>query len=442
MAAAHDGPRRGAVPVGRDIANREAKFAIAFPTSEDIPMTRPVASMLLAQLLAIMGSAIGTIAIPWLLLEGDVSAQRISLVYVAQSGAAVFAALLGTSFLDRLEKKSIYVACDVFLATAVFGLIALYLLDMLNPIAIAAILASSAIVGALSDAAGLAMIPSLLVGSKVDNKLVNGLIGSFHNFGDLVGPVIGGLLIATIGSVGGLSVQGVAFLLSATLIMFFVPKLKPVAKRLVDPVESKSVAYLAGVREIARSPVLRLVTLTSAIINMVITPLLVLLLPVMVKESGGSALGVGALISCFGAGAVFSSALFATGRFNPSPLPSLLGSVMLALISFALIPLVPYYAVYVALLLIGVSVGHLGPLEKTLVQNSSPTLQIGRIILAYSAFRTLLVPVGFLIVGQTLEHASLSTTFFSLAAALGLAVICLIYSSVSNRYAWETRIST
>lgn len=401
-------------------------------------MTLPVAAMLLAQLLSILGSAIGAIAIPWLLLEGDVSAQRISLVFIAQSGAAVFAAILGTSFLDRLEKRNVYIACDAFLATASFGLIALYLLDMLNPIAIAAILASSAIISAFSDAAGSSMIPSLLTGGKVDNQRVNGLIGTFHNFGDLAGPVIGGLVVAAVGSAGALAIDGVSFLLSAALLAFFVPKLRGATPPQATP-EDTGAAYLAGVREIARSPVLRTVTLTSAIINMVITPLLALLLPVMVKESGGSALGVGTMISCFGAGTFLASMLFTAGRFNPSPLPSLFGSVLLALVCFALIPLIPGYAVYVALLVIGVSVGYLGPLEQTLMQNSSPAPKIGRIMLAYSALRTLLVPVGFLIVGQTLEHASVSTAFFSLGGVLTLAMACLMHSLASNRRAWDIR---
>ena len=41
------------------------------------------------------------------------------------------------------------------------------------------------------------MISELLKGDEVENQRVNGLIGIFYNFGDLAGPVLDGLPIAS-----------------------------------------------------------------------------------------------------------------------------------------------------------------------------------------------------------------------------------------------------
>lgn len=393
--------------------------------------------MLAAQILSILGSAIAAIAIPWLLLETDAGPEKISLVFAAQSCAAIFAAVLATPFLDRMEKKKVYIACDVFLALGSFALISLYSMRLLNVATVIAILASTAIIKELSGAAGSAMIPELLANDKINNQRINGLIGTFHNFGDLAGPAIGGLVIAGIGTILALALDGISFLMSALILLLFIPKFNGGTDQQCSSETATGNDYWTGVKEIARSPVLRMVTLISAIINMVITPLLVLLLPVMVKENGGTALGVGTMMSCFGIGTFLASVLYTVQNGNMPPLPSLLGSVLLALMSCILIPMTQGSTIYVFLFLIGISVGYLGPLEQTLMQNNAPPSQIGRIMLAYSAFRTLLVPIGFFITGQTLTLFSVSATFMALAALLAIAVVSLIYSLIAETPSWS-----
>lgn len=384
--------------------------------------------MLAAQILSILSSAIAGIAIPWLLLDAHISPDKMSWVFAVQACAAVLAAVLGTPFLDRLNRRSAYIGCDLLLALGSLALVALYLSGAMSTYAIAAILACTAIIGELSGAAGSAMVPTLLANDKVSNQRINGLLGTFHNFGDLVGPAIGGLVIAGLGSVAALSIDGASFLISALLVYTFLPRTSA-----APPVEAENSAsgrsgYLVGVRAIARSPVLRMVTLVSAVINMVITPLLVLLLPVMVKGNNGTALGVGTLISCFGVGTFMASVLYTARNARIPPLPSLLGSVVLVLLCFLLLPFAQSWASYLLLFLVGTGIGYLGPLEQTLLQNSAPSAQIGRVMLAYSAFRTVLVPVGFFVVGQALAHFGTAQAFIALAVGLAMTVLCLVYS--------------
>lgn len=399
-------------------------------------MNKPVTALLWAQALSILGSAISAIAIPWLLLESHIDPTKMSLVFVAQSCASLLAALLGTPFLDRIEKKSTYILCDILLACCCFALIVLYITKALNPLLIAAILACSAVVSAFASAAGSAMIPELLKESDVNNQRVNGLIGTFHNFGDLAGPMIGGLLIASLGAATAIALDGASFLLSALLLALFVPKFKTPPAQIHEAVPGRQ-AYFAGVKEIAHTPVLRNVTLISAIINMVTTPLLVMLLPFLVKSSGGSALNAGVLISCFGVGAFLASLLFSIKNASLNPMLSLLASVTLAFLCFLLLPLANNILSYGLLFLIGFSVGYLGPLEQTLMQNSAQETQIGRVMLAYSAFRTLFVPLGYLLTGYCLSNFGLAVGFYSLALLLAIGLVCLLYSLVKNASDWR-----
>ncbi|MDK2125542.1 MFS transporter [Parachitinimonas caeni] len=389
-------------------------------------MKTSIYALLSAQLLSILGSAVAAVAIPWLLLTAEVGPQKLAWVFAVQSGAAVLAALIGTPFLDRFEKRRTYIACDVLLATASFGLIALYLSHALHPATVAAILACSAIISSLSSAAGSAMIPELLAEDESANQRVNGLIGTFHNFGDLAGPLLGGVIIATLGNVTALAIDGATFVISGLLLWWFLPQRKgaalpaPASEATEEPAKA---AYLAGLLAIVHDPMLRRVTLVSGVVNMVISPLLVLFLPVMVKQSGGSALGVGVLFSCFGVGAFLASLLYTWRGAKLAPLPSLAASMLLAVLSLALLPFVPQLGACGLLCVIGAAVGYTGPLEQTLMQNHSPANQIGRIMLAYSACRTVSVPVGFLVVGEVLGQGNSQAAALTLAGLLSLALL-------------------
>ena len=398
-------------------------------------MKKPINALLAAQALSILGSAISAIAIPWLLLDAHVDPSQMALVFMAQSGAALLAAVLGTPFLDRIEKKVAYIGCDILLALSCFALIVLYSTKSLNPGLIAVILASTAVISAFASAVGSAMIPELLKGDEVENQRVNGLIGTFHNFGDLAGPVLGGLLIASVGAAASITIDGLSFLLSALLLALFIPKMKIQATQ-HEPVAGRN-EYLAGVKEIASTPVLFNVTVISAIINMVITPLLVMLLPFMVKHSGGGALNVGILISCFGVGAFLASMLYTFKNTKPiSPFHGLAASLFVALSCFVLIPLAPTMLTYPLLLLIGASVGYLGPLEQTLMQTRAQASQLGRVMLAYSAFRTMFVPFGYLLTGQVLAKMDVAAAFFALALLLLIALLSLVYSRLRDARSW------
>lgn len=418
------------------LRQRRSAHSVACVLQKEFELNKSVNALLWAQALSILGSAISAIAIPWLLLESHIDPSKIALVFVAQSCAALLAALLGTPFLDRIEKKSTYILCDILLACCCFTLIMLHTTKALNPVLIAAILACSAVVSAFSSAAGSAMIPELLKEGDVNNQRVNGLIGTFHNFGDLLGPLIGGLLIASLGVVTAIMLDGATFLLSALLLALFVPKFKTPPAHAHEAAPGKH-AYLAGVKEIAHTPVLRNVTLISAIINMVITPLLVMLLPFLVKSSGGSALNAGVLISCFGVGAFIASLLFSIKNSSLNPMLGLFGSVTLAFLCFLLLPLASNILSYLLLFLIGFSVGYLGPLEQTLMQNSAQESQIGRVMLAYSAFRTLFVPIGFLLTGYSLSNFGLTAGFYSLALILAIGLACLLYSRIKDADDWR-----
>lgn len=389
-------------------------------------------AFLSSQCLSILGSALSGIAIPWLLLEQDPGAGTASMVLTFQSLAAIVAMVFGSLMIDRIDKRRFCMAADLTLCLGLAFLVALYFLKLLTALPIVLFVVLHAIMKSLSYAAEMALIPQIAASGSMSNQRINGLIGVFHNGGDLLGPVLGGLIIASAGIVGALCLDSASFLVSFLLYWFFIPASTGALAQVGGATERPTPAgikaeMLGGVKQIMHDPLLRCVTFASAVINMVLTPFLSLLILVLVKSRSGSALDAGVMLSFFGVGGFLASALFAWGgeRLRPRALSSMMASLLVMLGAFVALPLLAGHAVLPCLLLIGLCVGYLGPLEQTMVQDHAQPDMLGRVLLAYSASRTLLVPIGYAVTAGALAQYGVKGACFAMALLLLLPALNL-----------------
>jgi predicted MFS family arabinose efflux permease len=79
-------------------------------------------------------------------------------------------------------------------------------------------------VNSQEDTARLALVPALARRSHMPNERVNALDRAVIRFGSVLGPFLAGVLIAWIGAVNVLFVDGGTFCISALLIAFAVPR--------------------------------------------------------------------------------------------------------------------------------------------------------------------------------------------------------------------------
>ncbi len=398
-------------------------------------------AFLTSQSLSILGSALSGIAIPWLLLEQDPSATTASMVLSFQALAAVVTMLLGSLLIDKYDKRSFCMVSDLTLCIALAAIIALYWMKLLTPVAIVLFVVLHAVMRSLSHAAETALIPSIATTSKFSNHRLNGLIGVFHNTGDLLGPAIGGFIITSIGLAGALMLDRAWFLISFLLFLFFIPANKssttPSDAQASAPANGKQIReeLFGGMREVLFDPLLRCLSFASAVINMVLTPLLSVVILVLVKNRSGSALDAGLLLSGFGVGGFIASALFAWAGARLSALPAMAASLFLMLLAFCALPIVPEYAVLPCLFVIGLCVGYLGPLEHTMVQNHTQEHLLGRVLLAYSAGRTLFVPIGFFMSAALLPRYGVQAVCWAMAALLLLPTLNVAWFLLGKRQA-------
>ncbi len=400
-------------------------------------MTKPLAAYIVALGLSIVGSAVGAVAVPWLVLGLGKGPDQLAVIFAVEALLAVVAAVAASGFVDRIDKRLQSIGGNTVLAVT-FGMLALlYLRHVLTTTWLIIIFAVNGFIGGISGAAESAMVPALCGNSRLSNHRVNGIVGSLHTSCDLVGPILGGAIIALMGVAWALRMDGSSYALAAAIFAAFIPAMRVSARSDRGSPKSPVSERLVGFRYIFGDPVLGAITAVSTVVNMAITPMLLLLIPVTVKHVGGSALNVGELMSCFGFGAVIASLAYSWRGAKVQPIRSLLASLSILVLCFIAVTTNMNWIAAPILVIIGICVGYMGPLESSVMQNRAWTESIARVILAYMAMRTTFVPVGFLIDGWLLRlggpHLALDVT----AGIFLIPLLIMVYNISCHGAAWQ-----
>src|ERR1700759_757646 len=177
----------------------------------------PLFLIFLAALAAGAGNGISIVAFPWLVLQQNGSALDPPIVAMAGALALLVATLIAGAAVDYLVRRRVSMISDGLsaLSVAAVPVIAMtFGVDAVN----VAVLAGLAALGAFFDPAGMTaretMLPeaSARAGWTLDHA--NSVYEAIFNLAYIVGPGIGGLLIATLGGVNTMWVTAVAFGLS------------------------------------------------------------------------------------------------------------------------------------------------------------------------------------------------------------------------------------
>jgi len=145
-----------------------------------------------------------------------------------------------------------------------------------------------------------AVLPELV--HKEDLPAASALNGIEFNFARAVGPALAGLVIAFTGI-------GTAFVLNAVSfvgVILTVARWKRSAVKRTTPPETVTGATVAAIRYVRFSPTVRIVLLRAGT-AMFFASALLALLPSLAHRISGSPIGYGALLGCFGFGAVLGA---------------------------------------------------------------------------------------------------------------------------------------
>jgi MFS family permease len=348
--------------------------------------SRPaVRRLALGRLISLTGGGAAYMALNFLIYQKTQSATWVAAALFLTFGAIGFAGPFAGAIGDRFDRRRVMVASDLA-AAACFA--AMAFVD--SPGLLLAIAFCSALAEAPFFAASSAAIPNLV--DEENLGWANGLVSLGRNGGILIGPLMGGLLVATVGS-------GSVFLLNAASFVVSAAIVATVRGRFAsDRVGDEYRGLRAGFRFMFGDRILRVIALAWLAVTLTLGMSMVADVP-LVDLFGTGSFGYGLLISCWGGGTVAGSLL---GRFmNARNEPQLFvaGNALVALSSLA-VGLSPWWwLILAAILAMGLGDGLSLVAEQGIMQRRTPDAVRARVSGAFDAVLHSGLALSFLLAG-------------------------------------------
>jgi MFS family permease len=385
----------------------------------------PLILINLAVLLSATGNGITIVALPWLVLQQTGRATDAAVVAGAATLPLLLSSLFSGTVVDRFGRRPTSLVSDALSAVSV----------ALIPLAAATVglsvplIAALAALGAAFDPAGMsareAMLPAATRAAQWPIDRVNSVYEANFNVAYLVGPGIGGVLIATVGPVNTLWVTAACFLASIAVIAFLKLEGAGVPHRDARPSSMWS-GTLEGLKFVWRNRLLRTLALVDMAIVALYMPIESVLLPVYFTDLGQPAqlgwvlmaMSLGGVVGALGYGALAARVRRRTVMLVAV---AVLGACMVA---FAFLP--PLWAMLAIAATIGLVYGPVGPIANYAMQTRSPEHMRGRVVGVMTSTAYAAGPLGYMLAGPLIDAAGLTATAIALAVPVCvIAAVCV-----------------
>jgi MFS family permease len=394
---------------------------------------RPMYALLATEGISQTGNFMTVVAGPWFVLQTTGSAAKTGLVGAALA-LGLLMPILGGPLVDRLGFRRGSVVADLVSGATVASIPALHLAGRLEYWHIVVLVFILASVNSQGDTARLALVPALARLAHMPVERANARDRAIVRLGAVLGPFLGGVLIAGIGAANVLFVDAATFSISALLVAAGVPRSVDADARERRPVQGSRRRYLAeladGLRFVRAKTFLLSMILVATVGNFFDQPLLTVVAPVYAKEIYGSPASFGALVGSFGAGAFAGSLLFgAVGRTWPRRRMFLTSYVVGACLIYGTLALSPPLAVaIVAAIAAGLAFGPVNPIFATVTQENTPPQLLGRVFGALTAIAQAAIPIGAVVAGVAVQQAGLIPTIVGMGVVYVVVTIGMFFN--------------
>jgi MFS family permease len=268
------------------------------PAPASVLRSRPLAALCTAEVLSTTGSQMTWLALPWFVLVTTGSEQMAFVIAAEALGFAVFGIPSGT-LLARLGAQRTMRLCDAVRAPL---MLLVPLLHWRGELTLPILLVLTFAVGAASTpymAAQRVVVAEILDEDEASVERANAVLQGATRVTMLCGPILGGILIASVGAPVVLVVDAASYVVAFLLVTLFVP----LAQVRTEDVEEGR-GLLAGVRFLLGDPLLRGWT-TAIVVGDASFSVLFLAIPVLVfAHYGADPRLAGVFIASWGVGAV------------------------------------------------------------------------------------------------------------------------------------------
>jgi H+ antiporter protein len=390
----------------------------------------PAFLILFAALMAGAGNGISMIAFPWLVLQRNGSAVEASVVAMAGTLPLLVSTVIAGAAVDYIGRRRVSMISDLLSALSVAAVPMVALIFGADAVNVA-VLAGLAALGAAFDPAGMTaretMLPEAATRAGWTLDHANSVYEAVFNLAYIVGPGIGGMLIATLGGVETMWVTAAAFGFSIAAIS--VLKLEGVGKPDRSALPDRVWAgVVEGLKFVWNLKVLR----TLAIIDLTVTglymPMEAVLFPKYFTDRDEPA-QLGWVLMALSIGGLIGALSYAVlVRYVKRRVTMLIAVITLG-VAMTIIAFLPPLPVILSLsAVVGFVYGPIQPIYNYVMQTNAPAHLRGRVVGVMGSLAYAAGPLGLVIAGPLADTAGLQTTFLALSLPmllLGLAAIGL-----------------
>jgi MFS family permease len=339
-----------------------------------------VRRLALARLISLTGGAAAYLALNYTIYERTGSATWVAVALILTFGALGLASPFAGALGDRFDRRRVMIASDLLGAAVFFAMTFVG-----GPGALVALAFLAALAEAPFLSASTAAIPNLV--DEDDIGYANGLIALGRNAGIVLGPVVGGVVVASVGAGAVFAANAVSFVGSALLVA-------SVRERFSGDREGSEEhqGLRAGFRFLFADRILRTMALTWLGLVLALGMTMVADVPLAEVFEVGS-FGYGVLIACWGGGSIIGSL---AGRYLKArhEAPAFVGATALVAVTCLGVGVSPWFSLVLAFILVmGIGDGVTLVAQQGIMQRRTPDVVRSRVSGAFDAIiHTGLVP--------------------------------------------------
>lgn len=381
------------------------------------------------QSVSLVGTWLQTTGQSWLVLKLTNSPLKLGILTSIQFIPSLVLSVFIGPIIDRFPKRSILLFTQIMYALAA---VALAVVAFGSHAQFWQVLVIAAITGLISAIDW--PTRQAFVGEQVNDRsaVVNAvaLNSTMFNIARVIGPGIGGILIAIVGIPWTFTLNAVSFI--AVIISLLLMK----AGR--KPTKSSTGSYAQEIREGTRYIAGNQIIISLLIISGVISPLL-LNFNIMIPSFSMLTLHLqadayGGLMSAMGVGAMAAGVLMSLGGSRLEPTPAYIyGSGFVLAVAMVLVGIQRnFYLTGLLLVFCGFGMAALATMCNTALQMQSSDDMRGRVMAAYNLVWVGSTPIGALYAGKICDALGANTGFF-VSGAIGVVFLGAMLVFVTPR---------
>lgn len=244
-----------------------------------VPSQKNFNLMVLGQIISVLGAALLRFALSLYVL--DVTGREdIFATIFAVSNIPMLLSPLGGAIADRFNRRNLMVVFDFTSSAVVLCSIPFLLAGSTSVVLIGAIMVLLSIISSLYTPAVTASIPLLVKQSKLESA--NGIVQAVQSLSQVAAPILGGILYEIMGIQFLVIMSCIAFFLSAVMEMFIkIPFTKREQNGHIIPTIACDIKD--GFVYVVKQPFIFKAMIIAALLNLVLTPLLIVGGPIILR---------------------------------------------------------------------------------------------------------------------------------------------------------------